>query len=270
MFRAFGLSMIGLVHPKMLWLSLRPFLFVSIAWGILFFFIWEPTLEIIRVFITTSFLTAWIADVMSATGWDEIRAVMAPLLLVMVLIPLITISLLVFVAFTSIPAVIKHLSKQTQYQSLHQANAGGVWGSIVYALISIFICFFFLLITLPIWWIPPMVAILPPLLWGWLTMRLMSYDVLALHASAEERDALIAEHRWRLLAMGIISGLVGAVPTFFWATSAIAFIFFPIVSFFALWIYSLVFIFSALWFAHYLLNALREYRMVNGVVLNDA
>jgi hypothetical protein len=49
-----------------------------------------------------------------------------------------------------------------------------------------------------------------------------------------------------------------------------AFIFFPIVSFFALWIYSLVFIFSALWFAHYLLDALREHRMINGVVLNDA
>jgi hypothetical protein len=70
--------------------------------------------------------------------------------------------------------------------------------------------------------------------------------------------------------MGIISGMLGAVPTFFWATSAMAMIFFPIVSFFALWIYSLVFIFSALWFAHYLLNALRDYRMTNGVVLNDA
>jgi hypothetical protein len=269
-FRALGLSMIGLIHPKMLWLSLRPFLFVSIAWGILFFFIWEPTLEIIRIFITTSFLTAWIADVMSAAGWEEVRAVMAPLLLVMVLIPLITISLLVFVAFTSIPSVVKHLSKQTHYQSLHQANAGGIWGSIAYALISIFICLFFLLITLPIWWIPPMVAILPPLLWGWLTMRLMSYDVLALHASAGERDALIAQHRWRLLSMGIVSGMLGAVPTFFWATSAMAMIFFPIVSFFALWIYSLVFIFSALWFAHFLLNALHEYRLANGVVLNDA
>jgi hypothetical protein len=70
--------------------------------------------------------------------------------------------------------------------------------------------------------------------------------------------------------MGIVSGMLGAVPTFFWATSAMAMIFFPIVSFFALWIYSLVFIFSALWFAHYLLNALREHRMTNGVVLNDA
>jgi hypothetical protein len=70
--------------------------------------------------------------------------------------------------------------------------------------------------------------------------------------------------------MGNVSGMLGAVPTFLWATSAMAMIFFQIVSFFALWVYSLVFIFSALWFAHYLLNALREYRLANGVVLNDA
>ncbi len=123
MFRALGLSVVGLMHPKMLWLTVRPFLWMSFVWAIIFFFLWEPTLELIRVFITNSFLTAWMADVMSATGWDEIRAVMAPLLLVMVLIPIITISLLIFVAFTSIPAVIKHLSKQKQYQLLHKPMA---------------------------------------------------------------------------------------------------------------------------------------------------
>ena len=115
-----------------------------------------------------------------------------------------------------------------------------------------------------------MVAILPPLVWGWLTMRLMSYDVLAIHASSDERDALMREHRWTLLGMGVVSGLLGAVPTFFWATSAMAFIFFPIVSFFALWIYSIVFIFSALWFAHFLLNALNDYRLSHGVDVNVA
>ena len=104
------------MHPKMLWLSLRPFMMVSIFWALLFFFMWEPALESIRFFITNSFLTAWMADVMSATGWDEIRAVMAPLLLVIVLIPVITISLLVLVAFTSVPAVIRHIARQPNYQ----------------------------------------------------------------------------------------------------------------------------------------------------------
>ena len=265
MLRAFGLSLIGLMHPKMLWLSIRPFLVVSVAWGILFYLMWEPVLDEIRVFITTSFLTTWLSEVMSATGWDEIRAVMAPLLLVIFLIPFITISLLVFVAFTSVPAVMKYLSKQPMYAQIYESHGGSLLGSVGYAFLSIFICLGVVFVTFPIWWIPPMVSVVPPLIWGWLTMRLMTYDALAIHASEEEREALIASHRWQLLAMGIICGLLGAVPTFFWATSALAFVFFPVVSFIALWIYSLVFIFAALWFGHYLLNALKIYRITNDV-----
>ena len=93
-------------------------------------------------------------------------------------------------------------------------------------------------------------------------MRLMSYDVLAQHASPQERDTLLHQHRWPLLAMGIASGMLGAVPTFFWATSALALVLFPIVSFVALWVYSLIFVFAALWFAHYLLAALKELRRI--------
>jgi hypothetical protein len=116
------------------------------------------------------------------------------------------------------------------------------------------------MLTLPVWWVPPLVAVLPPLLWGWLTMRLMSYDVLAKHASPQERDILLEKYRWPLLAMGIASGMLGAVPTFFWATSALALVLFPIVSFVALWIYSLIFVFAALWFSYFLLDALKVLR----------
>jgi PhoPQ-activated pathogenicity-related protein len=60
--------------------------------------------------------------------------------------------------------------------------------------------------------------------------------------------------------MGIASGMLGAVPTFFWATSALALVLFPIVSFVALWIYSLIFVFAALWFSYFLLDALKQLR----------
>jgi len=93
-------------------------------------------------------------------------------------------------------------------------------------------------------------------------MRLMSYDVLANHASSQEREQLLETHRWTLLGMGVVAGMFGAVPTFFWATSALALVLFPFVSFVALWIYSVIFIFAALWFSHYLLNALKQLREV--------
>ena len=60
--------------------------------------------------------------------------------------------------------------------------------------------------------------------------------------------------------MGIACGMLGAVPTFFWATSALALVLFPIVSFVALWIYSLIFVFAGLWFSHFLLEALQNLR----------
>jgi hypothetical protein len=195
-------------------------------------------------------------------GFENARAWIAPLFFVMLLIPLISISLLVFIAFTTVPAIVKMVMRQSAYKDMEQKKGGGLFGSFVYTIWSSLICLALVMLTLPVWWIPPLVAVLPPLLWGWLTMRLMSYDVLTQHASPEERDALLEQHRWPLLAMGVISGMLGAVPTFFWATSALALVLFPIVSFVALWVYSLIFVFAALWFAHYLLEALKDMRRI--------
>ena len=259
-FKSFGLALVGAMHPKMLWLSLRPFFIVSILWGALIWLTWTPALEMLSTFLTASILTSWIADGLIWAGFESARAWIAPLFFVMLLIPLISISLLVFIALTTVPTIVKVVARQYAYKDIVKKKGGSLFGSFIYTLWSTLICLALVMLTLPVWWIPPLVAVLPPLIWGWLTMRLMSYDVLALHATAEERDTLLHQHRWPLLAMGIISGMLGAVPTFFWATSALALVLFPIVSFVALWVYSLIFVFAALWFTHYLLEALKELR----------
>ena len=259
-FKSFGLALVGTMHPRMLWLSLRPFLIVSVLWGCLIWLTWTPALEILSRFLTASMLTSWIQDGLIWAGFENARAWIAPLFFVMLIIPLITVSLLVFIAFSTVPSIVNIVVKQSAYQDLEYKNGGGFFGSLIYTLWSALICLVLVMLTLPVWWVPPLVAVLPPLLWGWLTMRLMSYDVLAKHASSEERDLLITKYRWPLLTMGVVSGMLGAVPTFFWATSALALILFPIVSFVALWIYSLIFVFAALWFSHFLLDALKELR----------
>jgi hypothetical protein len=259
--KSFGLALVGTMHPRMLWLSLRPFLIVSILWGSVIWLTWTPALEMLSIFLTTSIFTSWIQDGLIWAGFENARAWIAPLFFVMLLIPLISISLLVFIAFTTVPTIVKVVTRQNAYQDLEQKKGGGFFGSLIYTFWSAFLCLALVMLTLPVWWVPPLVAVLPPLLWGWLTMRLMSYDVLAQHATSQERDTLLHRHRWPLLAMGIFSGMLGAVPTFFWATSALALVLFPIVSFVALWIYSLIFVFAALWFTHYLFEALKELRI---------
>lgn len=258
--RSLGLALVGTMHPKMLWLSFRPFLIVSIFWGVVIWLIWSPALEMLRTFLTASIFTSWIQSGLEYVGFDEARAWIAPLFLVILLIPIIAISLLVFIAFSTVPAVVDSVAKQKAYEGIMRIKGGSFVGSFFYTLWSAFICLALVMLTLPVWWIPPLFAILPPLLWGWLTMRLMAYDVLLDHATPDERNQLLEEHRWTLLGMGVVAGMIGAVPTFFWATSVLALVLFPFVSFVALWIYSLIFIFSALWFSHFLLYALKQLR----------
>ena len=258
--RSLGLALVGTMHPKMLWLSFRPFLIVSIFWGVVIWLIWSPALEMLRTFLTASIFTSWIQSGLEYVGFDEARAWIAPLFLVILLIPIIAISLLVFIAFSTVPAVVDSVVKQKAYEGLVRIKGGSFVGSFFYTLWSALICLALVMLTLPVWWIPPLFAILPPLLWGWLTMRLMAYDVLLDHATPDERSQLLEEHRWTLLGMGVVAGMIGAVPTFFWATSVLALVLFPFVSFVALWIYSLIFIFSALWFSHFLLYALKQLR----------
>jgi hypothetical protein len=118
-----------------------------------------------------------------------------------------------------------------------------------------------LVITLPLWFIPPLVLIVPPLIWGWLTCRVMAFDVLALHADPAERRTLLRQHRWPLLAIGVFAGALGAAPGALWAVGAPVWLpLAPILVPLSVWVYTLVFAFSALWFAHYALAALQALR----------
>ena len=66
---------------------------------------------------------------------------------------------------------------------------------------------------------------------------------------------------WPLMGVGVLCGYLGAAPAIVWASgllfAAAFFVLVPI----AIWIYTLVFSFSALWFAHYCLDALAQLRM---------
>jgi hypothetical protein len=111
------------------------------------------------------------------------------------------------------------------------------------------------------WLVPPLALVLPAFIWGWLTYRVMSFDVLAEFASADERHTLMARHRMSFLGMGVVTGLMGAAPSLVWASGAFFAAFFVFLVPIAIWIYTLVFAFSSLWFAHFGLAALQALRV---------
>jgi hypothetical protein len=94
--------------------------------------------------------------------------------------------------------------------------------------------------------------------------------VLADHADRAERQALMAAHRWQLLVLGVITGFMGAVPTLIWAMGALTLVLWLPMLALSVWLYTLVFAFSSLWFAHYLLAALQAQRARDTTLLADA
>ena len=95
---------------------------------------------------------------------------------------------------------------------------------------------------------------------GWLTAEVMGFDTLAEHASQPEREAIRRAHRFPLLIMGIICGFLCGVPSMIWTLSMQIIIFAPFVMVGVIWLYTMIFTFSALWFTHYCLSVLAALR----------
>ena len=190
------------------------------------------------------------------------------MLLLFLAIPVIVIATLLFVAVLMTPAMVA-LVAERRFPSLERKKGGSMLASLLWSLGSTLLAVIALVLSIPLWLIPPLILVLPPLIWGWLTYRVMSYDALVDHASSEERRQIFKQHRMQLLGIGVLSGYLGAAPSLIWASGAMFVAMAPILVPVAIWLYTLVFSFSSLWFAHYTLSALEQLRQKNNALVLD-
>ena len=247
------------LHPKVIGLSLLPLLIgVALALGLGFFY-WESAVAGVRALLENWQLVdaalRWVETLLGAS----FRSVLAPFIVVGLAAPLIVVLSVLLVAWLMAPAIVT-LVAQRRFPLLEAKRGAGMLTSVLLSLGCTVLALLALVISLPLWFIPPLVLIVPPLIWGWLNYRVMSFDVLALHASTAERRLLMRQHRLPLLGIGVVSGYLGAAPSLLWAASAMTLVFAPVLIVVSVWLYTLVFAFSALWFAHYALAALAALR----------
>jgi hypothetical protein len=257
------------LHPRVILLSIAPLvLMAALALGLGYFF-WQPAVDAVNATIggwsMTMMLVQWLAD----AGVPGLGAAIAPLVVVLVSTPVIVVLSLLIVAALMTPAIVKLVTVR-RFMALEKLHGGSGWGSAFGAMWATLVALVALLLSIPLWFVPPLVMVVPPLIWGWLTYRVMSYDVLAEHASREERRALIARHRTPLFAIGVVTGYLGAAPSLVWASGALTLVLAPVLVPLAVWIYTLVFAFSALWFAHYALAALQQVRSEQAMLAGPA
>ena len=252
------------LHPRVIALSFLPLIImVGLALGLGYFF-WEPALEWVRVSLDSFSLMntfwAWLQN----AGLGNLKTVLVPLIVIFAVTPIVVIFSLVLVATMMTPAMVS-LVAERRFTHLERKKGGSLWVSVVWSLSSTLLAVLVLVLTTPLWLVPPLILVLPPLIWGWLTYRVMSFDALADHASKDERREIMRKHRSNLLVIGIITGYLGAAPSLVWASGALFAAAFVILVPVAIWIYTLVFGFASLWFSHYCLAALAQLRAQQAV-----
>ena len=247
------------IRPRVIALSFLPLLImVGVALGLGYFF-WDGALEAVRDWLESAALLTMLWNWLDTVGMGQLKTVLAPLIVIFAVTPLIVVGSLLLVSTFMTPTLLA-LVAERRFPGLARKRGGSFLKSLGWSLGSTAMALLALVVSIPLWFVPPLILVLPPLIWGWLTYRVMSFDVLAEHADRGERRALMRERRWPLLLIGIITGYLGAAPTVIWAFGALTLVFAPLLLVASVWLYTLVFAFAALWFAHFALAALQRLR----------
>ena len=245
--------------PRVIVLSLLPLGLMVVLGGALGYWFWDDAVAQVRAWLEASSLLEVVWRWFEGVGMPNLKTVVAPLVVIFTATPLVVVATLLAVALFMTPGLARYVAER-RFEPLERKHGGSFWQSLGWSLLSVVLALGAMVLTLPMWLVPPMAMVLPALIWGWLTYRVMAFDVLAEFASREERQQLLAQHRLSLLAIGVITGLMGAAPSVVWASGALFAAAFVILIPIAIWIYMLVFAFASLWFAHFALAALADLR----------
>lgn len=223
----------SLFSLRMLWLMVWPVLAAIVLWAVLAFMFWTPLQNLWLSLYEYFGIAEWMTGI--EPTW--IGAALQVLLHLMLFVPLVMLTALVLTAIFGMDAMVKTVSEGF-FPQLERRHGGGVIGSAANAFIAVVVYIGLWIVTLPLWLLGPVGALIPFVAAGYLNQRLFRYDALAVHADAGEMKAIIEQHRGELWALGILLALVQFVP---------------LLNFFAP-------VFTGLAFIHFCLGKLRDRR----------
>jgi len=215
------LAVVSLFSPRMLWLMVWPVLVSLILWGGAAWAFWSSVVGWVALQ-----LTRLVQPLVAHVPFDlsSIATVSANLMLFVMIVPAVYLTVLLILGVVGMDVMVDHVAAR-HYPELVRKKGGGAVGSAWNALVAL---------VWPLW------ALVQAVVMGWVNQKLLRYDALAAHASAEEMRTIFATRRVSLFQLGLALGLV---------------VYVPVLGIFAPMLFALAFI-------HFCLAALRELRGV--------
>ena len=198
----------SLLHPRMLLLMLWPALIALALWLGLAFAFWSQTAAWLQLQFDQSATIGW-----AMTVWPLalVATHLAWILLALLFIPLVLITAVLIIGVFAMPVMVG-LVAEGAYPELARRQGGtfvgGLWNSVAaLAWLAVLI-----LLSLPLWFFPPLWPVLPIVLFGYLNQRVFRYDALAEHATGWEMETIFRRHRRELFLLGVVIALFGLIP----------------------------------------------------------
>jgi len=204
------LAAVSLFNRQMLWLMIWPVLVSLVLWGALGFAFWLKTAVWIAGMLgrLAEPLTAWIP--FDVTG---IALFSAHVMLILLFVPLVYLTALVILGIFGMDAMVEHVASR-HYPALARRQGGGTVGSVWNSVVALCGMVLLFMVTLPLLLIPPVWAMVPVIVMGWVNQKILRYDAVAGHATAEEMRKIFSSQRGSLYLLGVILALVAYVPIF--------------------------------------------------------
>lgn len=239
---AFKRALVSQLHPKMIVALFMPFIIALVGGILLFWFLWSPLTIWFNTYLSQldmiNNLDKWLLTI----GLFSIKLYIIPIMAAALLLPLAGVLGLVIAAIFVMPVVLSHIQPR-QYPEVSRMGkntiAVGTFNAIVVGIIFALGWLF----TMPLWLFPPFALILPIFWWAYAYNKIMRVDAIVEHATASERKQILKQHSTNSWIIGLILSMINLLPP--------------------LWI--VLPVFSALVFAHYSLQALRQHRDLNAI-----
>jgi len=136
--RSFGRALASVLHPRMLWLTLAPFLAAAVVWGAILWFSWQTLIGATRGWLDSWSFTTTLYHLFDWAGFSSLHAVVAPFIVVAIAIPLIVVTLGLFILVVN--GLMLWLTGSLSQSLGLGFHVTGFWsaffGAIVYSVIS--------------------------------------------------------------------------------------------------------------------------------------
>ena len=196
----------SIVHPIILVIVLLPMLIAAAIWGGVAWFYWDAWTSGIAALLAGRVFTWTQLDLANVgSSWFAAATVIA------LLVPLIMLSALLIASVFAMPVLVGHVAK-THHPMLARRHGGTVSGSIINAVLAVLFFALLWILSLPLWLLGPVAAMLPLVLSAYVNQRLFRYDALSEHASPEEMQQIFELAGGRLFLLGLVCAVLFFIP----------------------------------------------------------